>query len=189
VTNQFVSSVVGDRFVRSIDGRALGRVSLGSAWFRGRIRVRVQRARGDGCIVLVRSGERRFVRSSGQGHPSCGLQWALPSGLRHHCSLACDVMTILELAERIDQRVAVLQREIDRLEAAKRALAHSSTRPAGTKHSSEPPAVRGRGRRAHRPSRAMRKRGRTSGPDHRGPKPAAARGLFRELDAGLRTHV
>ena len=36
-------------------------------------------------------------------------------------------MTIPELAERIDQRVAAQQHEIDRLEAAKRALAPAST--------------------------------------------------------------
>jgi len=96
-------------------------------------------------------------------------------------------MTIPELAQRIDQRVAALQHEIDRLEAAKRALAHSSTPTAGTKHSSEPPVAPGR--RPHRSSRAMRKRGRTPAPDHHGPKPAAARALFRELDAGLRTRA
>jgi len=96
-------------------------------------------------------------------------------------------MTIPELAERIDQRVAALQQEIERLEGAKRALAQSSARPAGIKHSSAPPSARRRGRRAHTRSGAARKSAGTIAPNQRRPKPAATKSMFRELDAGLRT--
>ena len=95
-------------------------------------------------------------------------------------------MTIPELAERIDQRVAVLQQEIGRLEAARKALAQSSKGPALTTRVSEP-SVRRRGGRARTPTGAGRQPGRTPLPDRRGLKPAAARSLFRELDTGLRT--
>ena len=95
-------------------------------------------------------------------------------------------MMIAELAERIDQRVATLQQKIGQLEAAKKALAQSSTRPAVTTREPEPSVPRC-GRRAHTPTRAGRQPGRTPAPRQRGPKPAAARSLFRELDTGLRT--
>jgi uncharacterized small protein (DUF1192 family) len=119
----------------------------------------------------------------GRPFGSPGLQYALPSSLRHRRSLASGLMTIRELAERIDQRVAVLQQAIGRLEAAKKALAHSPGRPAVATETSEPPLASRRGRQAHSAGRA----GRDPAPVQRGAQPAAARSLFRELDAGLRT--
>ena len=96
-------------------------------------------------------------------------------------------MTTPELAERIDQRVAALHQEINRLEEAKRALARSLARPAATKQSSAPPSARRRGPRAHTPSGALGKSAHTPAPNQRRPKPASTQSLFRELDAGLRT--
>ena len=143
--------------------------------------------RRDRCTVLVCFSALRFARSVRRPSRSRGLRWALSPSLRHPRSLASELMTIPELAGRIDQRVAALQQEIDRLEATKRALAQSSGRRAGTKQSSAPPSARRRGRRAQTPSGAVRKPARTPAPNQRRPKPASTRSLFRELDAGLRT--
>ena len=92
-------------------------------------------------------------------------------------------MTIPELAERIEQRLAELQQKIGRLQAADQAVAATRIeaavavtaadprppQPASPRHPTEPP---------------------TAAPDHaaarRASKPAAVLALTRELDAGLR---
>lgn len=90
-------------------------------------------------------------------------------------------MTIAELTGRIDERIRSARDEIQRLQAARDALADRRT-PTAT--------VRSARKRASRVPRAVvpahtARRQRTS----RGPKPAAVLALARELDAGLRTRV
>jgi len=110
----------------------------------------------------------------------------LSSKSRTRRPLACGVMKTPELTERIEHRVAVLHQEIERLEAAKKALGQSSSRTAVAKRASEPLSVPRRDRRASAPARATPQRVRARPANRRNRKPASVRTLFRELDTGLR---
>ena len=94
-------------------------------------------------------------------------------------------MAMAALAERIEERLAELQQEIGRLQAAEHALAATRTQavaaePAPQPRSPEPAQER------PAPDRVSRRRA----PDHAAArpasKPAVVLALSRELDAGLR---
>jgi hypothetical protein len=96
-------------------------------------------------------------------------------------------MTIPELVERIEQRLAELQQEVGRLRAADEALAATSTGSAVGGPASEPRSLQRWDRQTASPATPRRGRGRASA--RRGSKPAAVLALARELDAGLRNRL
>ena len=88
-------------------------------------------------------------------------------------------MTIPELAERIEERLAELQQEIVRLQAADDALAATRTNAAAAQPTLDP-------RRSKPRYRVSRPDSSTRAAARRASKPAAVLALARELDAGLR---
>jgi hypothetical protein len=91
-------------------------------------------------------------------------------------------MTIVELADRIEERVRAVREEIARLQDARDALTDAGKAPA-------PPAIvttssTPRRRAGRAPAAALDQRA-----ADRRPRPAAVVALARELDAGLRTRV
>ena len=94
-------------------------------------------------------------------------------------------MTIPELAERIEQRLAELQQETGRLQAADEALAATGTRSGVAETGPEPRSPQDEKLQAGS-SRATARHGRGRGSARAHPKPEAALALARELDAGLR---
>ena len=94
-------------------------------------------------------------------------------------------MTIPELAERIEGRLAALQHEIDRLQAANEALATTRADAAEAGPAADPRAPQ----RALEPPAfdpVIRARAHDQAAARRASKPAAVLALARELDAGLR---
>lgn len=94
-------------------------------------------------------------------------------------------MTIPELAERIEGRLAELQKEIVRLQAADEVLAANRTDAAAAEPAPDPHAPE---RALELPvfDRATRRREPDQAAARRAAKPAVVLGLAREMDAGLR---
>jgi hypothetical protein len=113
------------------------------------------------------------------------MRWSM--ALCHWRSLASGSMTIAELTGRIEQRLALVQEEILRLQAAADALDGESASAAGSPGMRCPRSGGRRPRvRAPGPEAARTAGHSAAGRDLR---PGSAVALARELDAGLRNRV